>query len=61
MAGKDQGKSNSKRIKKPYQKPEIKKIHLRPEEAVLGFCKNTGFFGPGSSNCGFGTCFSSGS
>jgi hypothetical protein len=61
MVMKDKRESNSQRVKKPYQKPEIRKIQLRPEEAVLGFCKNTGYFGPGSSDCGFGTCFSSGS
>ncbi len=27
------------RKKKPYSKPEIKKVQLRPEEAVLGGCK----------------------
>ena len=25
--------------KKPYKKPEAKQFPLRPEEAVLGFCK----------------------
>ncbi len=28
-------------MKKPYQKPEIRKVTLRPEEAVLGICKRT--------------------
>lgn len=37
--------------KKPYSKPDIKKVPLRPEEAVLGFCKTSGQFGPGSSGC----------
>jgi len=27
--------------KKPYTKPEVKQVQLRPEEAVLGFCKTT--------------------
>jgi len=31
--------------KKPYMKPEIKRVHLRPEEAVLGGCKTA----PGAS------------
>lgn len=28
--------------KKPYKKPEAKQFPLRPEEAVLGFCKSIG-------------------
>ncbi|MCL4474763.1 MAG: hypothetical protein M1508_00850 [Nitrospirae bacterium] len=26
-------------MKKPYKKPEIKKVQLKPEEAVLTACK----------------------
>jgi hypothetical protein len=37
--------------KRPYRKPELKQIFLRPEEAVLGGCKATGGTGPGRSNC----------
>jgi len=37
--------------KKPYTKPEIKQVQLKPEEAVLGGCKITGQFGPALSNC----------
>lgn len=28
--------------RKPYRKPEAKQFPLRPEEAVLGFCKSIG-------------------
>lgn len=28
--------------KKPYQKPEIRRVELRPQEAVLGGCKTGG-------------------
>ena len=40
-------------VKRPYTKPEIKQVALRPEEAVLGACKATsgGGSGPGSGNC----------
>ncbi len=41
------------RKKKPYTKPEIKKVQLRPEEAVLGGCK---FNTPGSSGPFQPTC-----
>jgi hypothetical protein len=40
--------------KQPYEKPEIKQVALRPEEAVLGACKTTsggGGAGPGGGNC----------
>ena len=36
--------------KKPYVKPEVRRVVLRPEEAVLASCKNTQTLGPG----GFG-------
>jgi len=44
-------KEKSEREKKPYARPELKKITLTPEEAVLGFCKTTGKTGPVASNC----------
>ena len=55
-------KSSGKR-KKPYVRPEVKQVPLRPEEAVLGFCKQNSIFGPGASNCGVGVsiCYSTGS
>jgi hypothetical protein len=37
--------------KKPYLKPELTQVSLRPEEAVLGACKRTGRSGPGQGNC----------
>jgi len=37
--------------RKPYKKPEIRQIPLRPQESVLGFCKNSQTRGPQ-----FGTC-----
>lgn len=37
--------------KKPYAKPEIKQVTLRPEEAVLGSCKTSKISGPGQGRC----------
>jgi hypothetical protein len=46
--------------KAPYIKPEVTQVPLRPQEAVLGFCKTTGSVGPGSpTDCT--TCATSGS
>ena len=49
-------KSVSPSSKRPYTKPRLEVVSLRPEEAVLGSCKTTsGFFsGPaGSGACNF--------
>lgn len=37
--------------KTPYVKPEVKKVPLTPEEAVLAGCKVQGTTGPGGQNC----------
>jgi hypothetical protein len=55
---KDDPKGHAKQ-KKPYIKPEVTQVQLKPEEAVLGFCKvSTGSGGP-AATCN--TCFGSGS
>ena len=46
--------------KKPYKKPQLKQVSLRPEEAVLGSCKSAGTSGPGSGNCAVPGCSSLG-
>jgi hypothetical protein len=35
--------------KRPYTKPQLTQVPLRPDEAVLGFCKGAGQSGPGNS------------
>jgi hypothetical protein len=37
--------------RKKYSKPEIKRVMLRPEEAVLASCKTSKVSGPGQSKC----------
>jgi hypothetical protein len=37
--------------KAAYQSPEVVRVSLRPEEAVLGHCKVSGAAGPGSAGC----------
>jgi hypothetical protein len=37
--------------KKPYESPRVTIISLRPEEAVLGACKNPSTSGPVSGSC----------
>ena len=60
----DRLQQEPQRTKKAYTKPELVQIPLRPDEAVLGFCKNTASGGPGNAgNCGSvaTTCFTQGS
>lgn len=40
-----------KPARKPYAKPVAKRVHLKPEEAVLGACKASSQYGPVGSNC----------
>ncbi len=35
-----------KNPKKPYQKPTLHRVPLKPEEAVLGSCKSASISGP---------------
>lgn len=46
---------------KPYEKPTIEKVPLKPEEAVLGFCKSSGIGGPVGLDCQLAGCSSLGS
>ena len=37
--------------RKPYAKPQLTRVMLRPEEAVLAACKRMGVGGPGQPTC----------
>jgi hypothetical protein len=37
--------------KKRYEKPVVTRFPLRPEEAVLGFCKSNSSAGPSGGGC----------
>ncbi len=45
--------------RKRYVKPEIQKVDLTPEEAVLGACKNGASSGPAQPRCNFPSACSS--
>jgi hypothetical protein len=54
--------NSEQRRKKEYEQPKITVISLRPEEAVLGHCKNSGMSGPVGTNCtAVGSCRTQGS
>ncbi len=38
-------------LKKPYAKPQIQEVPLRPDEAVLGGCKTASTSGPAQHRC----------
>lgn len=47
--------------KEPYESPRVTIIRLRPEEAVLGSCKNASSAGPVSGSCAVTGCMAPGS
>jgi hypothetical protein len=47
--------------KAPYQPPQVVRVSLRPEEAVLGHCKVAGITGPVSGSCRTYVCQTFGS
>jgi hypothetical protein len=48
--------------RKPYEKPTLSEVALRPDEAVLGSCKTMMSAGPVEATCGdLGGCFTIGS
>ncbi len=54
--------ATTEKRKKPYLKPEAHRFPLRPEEAVLGFCKSNTAAGPSGGNCRVaGLCNTAGS
>jgi hypothetical protein len=39
--------------RKPYEKPTLSEVALRPDEAVLGNCKTAAVSGPAMPDCTF--------
>ncbi len=59
---KDRSEKDTRPPKKPYSKPEVRQVPLRPEEAVLGACKSGASSGPAQATCNVPlTCSSIGS
>jgi len=48
---KGQREQDTEGRRRPYLKPEVKRVQLKPEEAVLGWCKISGNYGPVAANC----------
>ena len=48
--------NSEQRLKKNYEQPRITVISLRPEEAVLGHCKNGSVGGPVGGTCTITSC-----
>jgi len=47
---------NGRREKRTYEPPKVTVISLRPEEAVLGHCKNASASGPVGGSCAVSGC-----
>jgi hypothetical protein len=47
----DPSRREKRKSRKPYVKPQVHRVELRPEEAVLGFCKSSNSAGPGVGSC----------
>jgi len=59
----DQSSQHRAARRKPYVKPEIMRVELRAEEAVLGSCKSATVTGPTGATCTdiISTCSTTGS
>jgi hypothetical protein len=55
----DSTTDNDVKEKKPYDKPRIQEVPLRPDEAVLGGCKTASVSGSGQARCTMPTACSS--
>jgi hypothetical protein len=53
---KDSTKKEAQRGRKPYVKPGMKKVLLRPEEAVLGSCKTVSGGAGSGGTCNMALC-----
>ena len=47
--------------KKPYEKLEVRQVPLKPEEAVLGFCKAVAGGAGSGGSCNIYLCLNQGS
>jgi hypothetical protein len=53
MTPTDQSPANPEQRRKPYEKPTLSEVALRPDEAVLGNCKTAAVSGPAQADCTF--------
>jgi len=47
----DSNENGQREEKRPYTKPQIQEVPLRPDEAVLGNCKTGAVSGPAQHRC----------
>ena len=47
--------------RRPYVKPELRRVHLTPEESLSTGCKFASNAGPAGSDCVVTGCFGTGS
>jgi hypothetical protein len=63
MNDKESAKATRAGSRKPYVKPRLRRVELRPQEAVLGACKSSGgtVGGGAGGTCSTVSCQSQGS
>jgi hypothetical protein len=54
--GEHGGQNDETAQRRPYEKPTVTQVPLRPDEAVLGACKNAGTAGPAGGFCSLTMC-----
>jgi hypothetical protein len=47
--------------RKPYEKPEVRRVTLKPEESLAAGCKTPATSAPVGANCEANSCFNFGS
>jgi len=49
----DESPASPEQRRRPYEKPTLSEVALRPDEAVLGNCKTAAVSGPAQADCTF--------
>lgn len=54
-------KNETNEDRKPYEKPDIRRVTLKPEESLAAGCKMIGMSASTASPCSVNGCFADGS
>lgn len=54
-------KEKNARERKPYARPEVRRVQLRTEESLAAGCKTNATSAPSASPCDVNSCFNQGS
>ncbi len=54
-------KEQGSEVRKPYKRPEVRRVTLKPEESLAAGCKTLAGSSPAASPCNVNTCATLGS